>query len=325
MSTTGSYDIKYIENDDSVDIVADMNGNFEAVSTELDNLNSEIDGRAPAQHYHTLDSKYITGVLPVNKGGTGGNSVAQAKKNLGIQKYCYIVASSDSDISLKPYADFIINGESDFQYVIDNVPSGSVIRLLAGNYYLYSSELILNKPIIFEGSGHSTVIHANALNNQPVFKLGVDDIENLISNVTIRDMYITYRNTGYEGERNLIEFSNINGLYIYRVGLNFNITDEVMTGSSLIKGSGYMRNIHIHDCVINSNIADSSKERYCFNFKNINETMKYEFCAYISGTSYSRGTEFSINLFDEDMKNRIALTGIIGGYKLYVDNQEVGV
>ena len=42
MSRTGDYGIKYIENDDSVDIVTDMNGNFEAVSYELDNLNDKI-------------------------------------------------------------------------------------------------------------------------------------------------------------------------------------------------------------------------------------------------------------------------------------------
>lgn len=323
MSRTGDYGIKYIENDDSVDIVTDMNGNFEAVSYELDNLNDEIGDCASAQHNHNLSSSDITGVLPVNKGGTGANNLKQLKKNLGIQKHCYIAAAGNSDSNLKDYADFIIEGEKDFQNVIDSVPSGSVIRFLAGNYYLYSSSLKIGKQLIFEGSGHQTVIHANALNNQPVFKLGTDDIEKPTSNITIRDIYISHRDTGYDGDRNLIEAGNINGLYIYRVGFNFNITNRVMQGSSIIKCSGYMRNVHIHDCVINSNIPDNSKERYCFNFKDIDTTKKAEFCAYISNTSYLNNAEFSVNLLDADMKNKIALTGILGGYKLYVNKQEV--
>lgn len=323
MAKTGDYGIKYIENDDSVDIVTDMNGNFEAVSYELDNLNDKIGDCASAQHNHNLSSSDITGVLPVNKGGTGANNLKQLKKNLGIQKHCYIAAAGNSDSNLKDYADFIIEGEKDFQNVIDSVPSGSVIRFLAGNYYLYSSSLKIGKQLIFEGSGHQTVIHANALNNQPVFKLGTDDIEKPTSNITIRDIYISHRDTGYDGARNLIEAGNINGLYIYRVGFNFNITNRVMQGSSIIKCSGYMRNVHIHDCVINSNIPDNSKERYCFNFKDIDATKKAEFCAYISNTSYLNNTEFSVNLLDTDMKNKIALTGILGGYKLYVNKQEV--
>lgn len=182
---------------------------------------------------------------------------------------------------------------------------------------------LMAKQLILEGSGHQTVIYANGLNNQPVFKLGTDDVEKPTSNITIKDIYISHRDTGYDSARNLIEAGNINGLYIYRVGFNFNITNKVMSGSSIIKGSGYMRNVHIHDCVINSNIPDNSKERYCFNFKGIDASKKVEFCAYISNTSYLNNTEFSVNLLDADMKNKIALTGILGGYKLYVNKQEV--
>lgn len=91
MSRTGDYGIKYIENDDSVDIVTDMNGNFEAVSYELDNLNDKIGDCASVQHNHNLSSSDITGVLPVNKGGTGANNLKQLKKNLGIQKHSLLV------------------------------------------------------------------------------------------------------------------------------------------------------------------------------------------------------------------------------------------
>ena len=321
MSVTGDYNIKYIEDDDILDVVTDMNASFEAVSAELDNINDSLGDKAPASHKHGVND--ITGVLPVTKGGTGASNAKQAGINLGMQKYCYIVASSDSDGNLKDYADFIINGEQDLGNVINSVPSGSVLRFLAGNYYLYSGAITINKPLMLIGSGHSTVIYANALNNNPVFKLGTDDVNNPISNITIRDMYMWYRNSGYEGERNLVEAGNINGLYLYRLGLNYNITDEVMAGSSIVKCLGYARNLHIHDCVINSNISSNSNERYCFDFSEIETDKKSEFCAYISNTSYLNNTEFSINMLDEDMKNKIALTGILGGYKLYVNKQEV--
>ena len=78
MSRTGDYGIKYIENDDSVDIVTDMNGNFEAVSYELDDLNDKMGDRALAQHKHNLSSNDFTGALPVSKGGTGNTSIDSA-------------------------------------------------------------------------------------------------------------------------------------------------------------------------------------------------------------------------------------------------------
>ena len=41
-------------------------------------------GAAEKEHTHSLDSKSITGVLPVNKGGTGADDAENAVKNLGL-------------------------------------------------------------------------------------------------------------------------------------------------------------------------------------------------------------------------------------------------
>lgn len=324
-----NYDILYYSDEDVFDI-EDFNKNFSVVADELDSVTDLAAGKADKDHGHNLSFKNITGLCPINKGGTGANTSDEARKNLEISKYCYVVASDDSDETLKTCADFIVHNVGDIdssegglQYVINSVPAGSIVRLLAGTYYLKSSAIVINKPLKLIGSGHATVIWANSNNNAPIFKLGTDDIEKPTSNITIEDMYLYYNDSGYNNERNLIEASNINGLYIYRVGLNYNIKDEIVAGSAIIKGSGYLRNVHIHDCVINSNIQSNDYERYCFNFKEINQNQKGEFCAYISNTSYLTNTVLSVNMLDEDMKNKIALTGILGGYKLYVNKQEV--
>lgn len=356
-----SYGIQYYTDSDVFDI-EDMNENFRIIVNELIDLNDNMGDLANFNHGHNLSNMNITGLLPVKKGGTGATNSSQARVNLGLKgasvkdyttsvekdnpnlvtsggayneivkkqsKYCYVVAADNSDETLKACADFVVynNGTLDFekgglQYVMNSVPAGSTVKLLSGSYYLRSGSVVINKPLKLTGSGHSTVIYSNNLNNSPVFKLGTDDIDSPTSNITIEDMYIAHRDSGYDGECNLIYASNINGLYLYRLGLNYNAAYN-MPNSALIKGTEYLRNVHIHDCVVNANMTNNNTDRYCFNFSGIDTDREGEFCAYISNTSFLNGTEVSINLLSENMKDKIAVTGILGGYKMYVNKQEV--
>lgn len=346
----GNHNIVYHTDSDIFD-VEDINENLSTVADELDALSSDISGKSDNNHLQSI-----------SRGGTGATTVWQARANLGLgtasthtytetiskgssalvgggaiydalvkkqSKYCYVVAADNSDETLKACADFVVynNGTLDsikggLQYVINSVPAGSTVKLLSGSYYLRSGSIVINKPLKLSGSGHSTVIYSNNLNNSPIFELGTDDIDSPTSNITIEDMYIAHKDSGYDSECNLIYASNINGLYLYRLGLNYN-TAYNMPNSALIKGTEYLRNVHIHDCVVNANMTNNNIGRYCFNFSGIDTDKEGEFCAYISNTSFLNGTEVSINLLSENMKDKIAVTGILGGYKMYVNKQEV--
>lgn len=74
MSVMGEYNIKYIENNDSVDLVTDMNGNFRAVTNELDNIDDRINNRALTSHKHSADN-ITSGTLTVTRGGTGKSTL----------------------------------------------------------------------------------------------------------------------------------------------------------------------------------------------------------------------------------------------------------
>lgn len=277
MAKTGDYGIKYIENDDSVDIVTDMNGNFMAVSEELSNLSDEIGDCASVQHGHNLNSSSITGVLPVNKGGTGANNINQAKKNLGIQKYCYLVAVKNkindcADVYID-CADFVLDCTAGFTYLgllnsfLASLPAGSKVIFAPGSYYILEP-IQVNTRLTLEGLNH----RATFFMERNAVMLNIGDGENQANNVTIRNLYFRYWDyrdlpptEGTKVERSfsapVICVKNANGVYIEKCGLykhNSYIGSDNRT--ALIKYKGYAANCVVEKCVLNTDVHSVKNE-----------------------------------------------------------------
>lgn len=235
-------------------------------------------------------------------------------------KYSYVVASYNSDENMKQYADFVFaeNGTnfSDLQTFIDNMPSGSIVRMLTGTY-TFTDGLILNKTITIEGAGHSTAIqlpdnvdYGIIINNNP---------SGNISNVTLKNFSLATANNYTGDTAKLITIKNINGVYLYNLRFYWNSSryDEG-SSSSLITGLGYLKNIHIHDCVMNSTIESPADNSYTIDFSNASNAN--EMCVFISGCSYSSSSMFAIRIPDESWLNRLTLYGFTGSYHIYNTN-----
>lgn len=158
------------------------------ISTIIANIKESIDN-----HSHALNGTGIKGVLPISKGGTGAATASVAAKNLGVDnkadkehthsinditesdtkkimtadeksklgqlsRYCYIIAARDTEESLKKYANLKCTGNDDeasIHTLIDSIPAGSTIYMLAGTYK-FSNPLRLFKVVNLIGSGALT-------------------------------------------------------------------------------------------------------------------------------------------------------------------------
>lgn len=259
--------------------VDDFNSNFKAIDdyagdtqTNIEKVNSNVNN-----HTHNLgDNKKIVGILPINKGGTGATTASAAAQNLGINnkadkehkhtadditetdtkkimtanernklgqlsRYCYIIAASDTDESLKKYANLKCTGKDDeasIHTLIDSIPAGSTIHMLAGTYK-FSNPLRLFKAVNLIGSGTLTkLININggyiisvvssfvvvkdmqlvryssemtAKSNDSLIEFYSLNSEN-ISDVTIRGCILNYQNGEENAQGNIIAVNNPNRL-----------------------------------------------------------------------------------------------------------------
>lgn len=246
-----------------------------STSKNITNLESSID-----KHSHALNGTGIKGVLPISKGGTGATTASVAAKNLGItailqqkadkehkhtadditetdtkkimtanernklgqlSRYCYIIAASDTNESLKKYANLKCTGkddESSIHTLIDSIPAGSTIHMLAGTYK-FSEPLRLFKAVNLIGSGALTkLININggyiisvvssfvvvkdmqlvryssemtAKSNNSLIEFYSLNSEN-ISDVTIRGCILNYQNGEENAQGNIIAVNNPNRL-----------------------------------------------------------------------------------------------------------------
>lgn len=84
-----------------------------------------------------------------------------------LNKCCYLVGASDSDENLAMYCDVVCKGVKDdvaIQKLIDEIPAGSEIKFLSGNYNL-ENYLKIDKPLSIIGSGLNTVFTATYVLN----------------------------------------------------------------------------------------------------------------------------------------------------------------
>lgn len=333
MDYNNNYDFKYPGGDDFYN-VEDFNGNFDKVADELDDVNTALRGKASVKHSHDVGD--LSGILPVYRGGTGQNSVdikpisgsekmvtsggvysaLEGKQN----KYSYVIANYDSDNNLKQYADFILNENgsnfNDLQTFISNIPRNSIVKMLLGNY-VFTDTLVLNKAVIIEGSGHGTTIQIGENSKIGIY---INNTDSQISNVTISNLNLScYEGPTGQDYKTILYMSNINGVYIYNVRFGYSISTTGCS-ASLIKGANYLRNIHIHDCVMNSSIESPLDDSYTIDF--INVTSLTELCAFISGCSCNSSGKFCIRVPNSSYASKLALYGFIGEYSIYgEDNQ----
>lgn len=286
MSVTGDYNIKYIDDNDSVDIVADMNGNFEAVSAELDDINDNLGNKAQALHKHNVND--ITGVLSVSKGGTGYTSVdtvpvSGSKKMVtsgGVYtamdkkqaKFCYLVAvnsyANDCDDTYINAADYVFDCSSGYASVSDlnsflaSLPGGSKVVFAPGSY-LISDTIQVDTRLYLEGLNHRATFFTTA----DVTMLNIGNGNSQANNVTVRNLY--FRKWDYqdmpptEGTKSsrtfstpIITVTNGNGVYIEKCGL-YNRSPSYVSSkgyNSLIKYNGYVANSVVEKCVLNTTV-----------------------------------------------------------------------
>lgn len=226
--------------------VEDFNNNADkldefakTISTIIANIKEAINN-----HSHALNGTGIKGVLPISKGGTGATTASVAAKNLGVDnkadknhthtlddisetntkkimtynekeklgqlsKWAYVIAASDTDESIKKFANLKCTGKSDettIRTFIDSIPTGSTIYLLAGTYR-FNAPLVLFKPINLIGSGALTKL----ININAGYIISITS-----SFVTVQNMQlIRYTNEMEEKSNNsLIEFYSLNNISI---------------------------------------------------------------------------------------------------------------
>lgn len=78
-----NYDFEYHTDDEEFD-VEHLNSNFNVAAEEFDAVYDLMTEKASNSHGHNLSNTNISGVLPVSKGGTGANTVDNARNNLGL-------------------------------------------------------------------------------------------------------------------------------------------------------------------------------------------------------------------------------------------------
>lgn len=286
MSVTGDYNIKYIEDDDSFDIVTDMNGNFQAVSAELDDINDSLGGKAAVSHKHGVND--ITGVLPVSKGGTGYTSVdtvptsgsKRAVTSGGVYtalrkkqaKFCYLVAvnsyADDCDDTYINAADHVFDCSSGYASVsglnsfLASLPAGSKVIFAPGSY-LISDTIQVDTRLYLEGLNHRATFFTTA--DVPMLNIGNGTSQ--ANNVTVRNLYfrkwdcVTMPPT--EGTKSdnvyttpIITVTNGNGVYIEKCGF-YNHSPSYVSSkgyNSLIKYNGYASNSIVEKCVLNTTV-----------------------------------------------------------------------
>lgn len=263
------------------------------------------------------DKNYINNdYIPTSQAVTNYIDNVLSTNVTNVAKYCYVVASEDTDDNLKTGADFVLMSDgsnfSDFQDFVDNLNSGSMIKMLAG-IYSFTDTLVLNKSIIIEGNGHGVNIKPTSPS-----VININNTGSIISNVTLKNINLNYEVTNGSDCGKLLTMQNVNGVYIYNVRFGYNIEHTLGSEASLIKGSGYLRNIHIHDCVMNEDIVSPVDDSYTIDFNDV--TSGGNTCIFISGCSYNSGGQFAIKIPDSNYINRLALSGFTGRYSVYDSN-----
>ena len=244
--------------------VDDFNSNFKIIDdyagttqTNLKIMNNNINN-----HRHNLSDSEITGILPVEKGGTGATTASNAIKNLGLDglvKTCYVVASSDSDEELKKYADYICDIKDMSQdgnkiaNIINKVPNNSTIHFLAGTYTINSVILVINKPIALIGAenGSTEFIYTNG---------GTVNIGNgtELNNVYIKNIALkSERSVGYIGA-GLLHIDNVNKIRLENLTLEETIPSQAadVNTPTTITITNSAKNMIMTGCRIKTNYSN---------------------------------------------------------------------
>lgn len=336
MSRTGDYGIKYIENDDSVDIVTDMNGNFEAVSYKLDDLNDKMGDRALAQHKHNLSSNDFTGVLPVSKGGTGASTAAAARtvlglgtaatrayttsvtngstslvtggavynaiNNLNINNRTHIViASYDTKNPLRANADYTCtasNASLILKTAINAVAEGGRIELLDGTYNLQYSE----EPIELTTKGITIEGSGHTtIINQPVDEnAGEAKSIFIIKGHDVKLKNMTLSDVDVSSPVSVIQQQAQGAIYD---SVFFIFYAVGMTGSDCcIYGSGDCKYTRIQNCRVFKGHDISGKIMFSFNHCD-------SFSGVICGNISTGYNDISVKFASEEHKNNTAIYG----------------
>lgn len=156
-----------------------------------------LTSKADKQHTHSIDD--------ITENDTKKIMTADERSKLSqLSKYCYIIAASDTDESLKKYANLKCPGKDDeasIHALFGSIPAGSTIHMLAGTYK-FSNPLRLFKAVNLIGSGALTkLININ----------GGYIISIVSSFVTVKDMQLLRYSSEVTTKSNnsLVEFYSL--------------------------------------------------------------------------------------------------------------------
>ncbi|MDO4301528.1 MAG: hypothetical protein Q4D26_09095 [Clostridia bacterium] len=217
-------------------------------------------GKADSNHSHILSEETVSGTLPVSKGGTGADNIIQARKNLEISKYCYVVAAADSNSAYKDSADYVLpdtNTAVLLNNYIEGLPEGVTLYFAPGTYNC-STCINLTKPINIVGGGYSTKI-VGAFNNYNLFISDVSGIK--IADVCLKKDDSSNVNLGFSDS--LIKLLDVDRVLFNNVFFEYMLPDNVTYSQStlfinfvsLVNFVNKATNINFNGCTMRSNFT----------------------------------------------------------------------
>ena len=170
-------------------------------------------------------------------------------------KLFYTVASSNTkDIYNFHKVDLILgeSGEESFEDLsnfLSDIPSGSRVMFLPGEY-VFEESILIRKKVFLEGLSHNVIF--KMCNDFPIFYIA--NGESGVDNVSIENIYFKKENWYIEP---IIYAKNVNGLYINKCCFNAQNVEFKGKILSYIKLSGYASNVVISQCTQNNNYISS--------------------------------------------------------------------
>ncbi len=297
---------------------------------KLDKAGGEIDGNVTINGYVSAKVIEIDGDDMFNQNGwsdstshimatqekPGLMSAADKKRLDSLSKGNYLIAASDTDSTIKSSADYVHTSGvmTSLQAFIDSLPTSAKVTFAPG-HYVFNTALKLNKPISIDGSGQGAIIQSSTTtcSHSRLFTVGDGTAG---TNIFLRDLFLDHKGDG-SGSGNdddcLIYVDNINGFYLYNTRLGMDIGDTSPSECCVIRIVGAStRNIHIHDCVFTTTDGfTSKKDGYTIDCSRITSGAN-NFCAFVSGFSYTFGETFKIRILDDSYLPTIAVYGFCG-------------